>query len=102
MATKTFNIRRNRDGTITFRFGRYVEHIGIEGKGFLQIYESIKYAAITAGLSLTDSHVEELLREVQGLTDDIPHGTLNGYQNYGCRCQRCKQARRDYDRKRGK
>lgn len=103
---KTFTIRRNKDETITFRYGGYVEHLGIEGKGMLQIYEGIKYAAITAGLSLTEETLEELLRESQGLAGDklmVPHkyhGTLTGYQTYGCRCRRCRKARRDYDRER--
>lgn len=33
--------------------------------------------------------------------DDPRHGSLNAYNNYGCRCERCKAARRaDYLAKR--
>lgn len=31
----------------------------------------------------------------------IPHGTPGGYNNHGCRCQRCRRAKRDYERTRG-
>ena len=30
----------------------------------------------------------------------IPHGTRTGYNNYGCRCDACKKAHREYMRKR--
>ena len=26
----------------------------------------------------------------------LPHGTVNGYIGWGCRCEECQQARRDY------
>lgn len=28
----------------------------------------------------------------------IPHGTLGGYTNHGCRCDQCLEAHRDYQR----
>lgn len=30
----------------------------------------------------------------------IKHGTLTGYQQFHCRCDLCKEARRSYDRNR--
>ena len=30
------------------------------------------------------------------MTDTIPHGTRNGYNNYKCRCDDCRAAARDY------
>lgn len=39
----------------------------------------------------------------QAYTRPIPetaHGTINGYKIYGCRCDRCKGAMRDADRRR--
>jgi 5-methylcytosine-specific restriction endonuclease McrA len=32
-------------------------------------------------------------------TRPIPHGTANGYKHYGCRCDQCKIAMREYGRK---
>lgn len=29
----------------------------------------------------------------------VPHGTYNGYRNYGCRCETCKEAHSDYQRR---
>lgn len=39
------------------------------------------------------------LRDVQDgviINKRAKHGTLNGYQYYGCRCEECVQAYRDY------
>jgi len=30
--------------------------------------------------------------------NDSRHGTYTGYQNWGCRCERCRQANTDYYR----
>jgi hypothetical protein len=30
----------------------------------------------------------------------MTHGTVSGYQTHGCRCMPCRDARRDYDRRR--
>ena len=30
----------------------------------------------------------------------VKHGTLTAYQQFHCRCEQCRMARRDYDRKR--
>ena len=27
---------------------------------------------------------------------ELPHGTISGYNNWGCRCESCRQAHRDY------
>lgn len=32
--------------------------------------------------------------------DDQRHGTANGYVNYGCRCDKCRQAWTEYARER--
>jgi hypothetical protein len=72
MTRKSFILRRNADGTVTFKTrkpnGRwYVEHFSTDDKGLLQTYEYIKAAAVTAGISLSEPLLEELLREAQGL-----------------------------------
>jgi hypothetical protein len=33
---------------------------------------------------------------VTGAKKSLPHGTVNGYNNWGCRCEECHQAQRDY------
>ena len=41
-------------------------------------------------------------RKVDGLPeDDMRHGTLNGYSNYGCRCGPCALAKKKYRQDRG-
>lgn len=37
------------------------------------------------------------LKESNGI--DIPHGTRSGYSDYGCRCDRCKEANTNYARR---
>jgi len=34
--------------------------------------------------------------EIAANPDDHRHGTRSFYTNYGCRCERCTQANRDY------
>lgn len=67
---QTFTLRRTRDGVVTFKYGRYVESFDVEMLGAYETYERIRYAAITAGLSLNDETMAELLREAKGLLDD--------------------------------
>jgi hypothetical protein len=66
---RTLVLKRNRDGTVTLRCPetRYVEHIDIANKGFVEAYESIKFAAITAGFHPTQDDLMELFREGKGL-----------------------------------
>lgn len=66
MANVSYSIA-SHNGTVTFRYGRYVESFDIRDLGFLQTYERIKFAAITAGLPLTEQTLEDLFREVKGL-----------------------------------
>lgn len=33
-------------------------------------------------------------------SENIPHGTLNAYANYGCRCDECKAVQSEYNRRR--
>jgi hypothetical protein len=53
----------NTDGTITVRVGRSIEHIGIEGKTKAQVFDAVKYAAISKGVVLTDESLTEILYE---------------------------------------
>jgi hypothetical protein len=65
--TKLVYTITNHQGVVTFKYGRYVESFDIRDLGFLQTYERIKFAAITAGLPLTEETLEDLFREVKGL-----------------------------------
>ena len=39
-------------------------------------------------------------RQREANSRTIPHGTVNAYTNYGCRCNECRQAENEYQRKR--
>lgn len=64
---RSFTVRRHVDGTVTFKSERYIEHIDVRHLGLLETYEALKYAAITAGLSLNEHTLEELFRLARGL-----------------------------------
>jgi hypothetical protein len=52
---------RNTDGTITVRVGRKVEHISTSTKSKAEIFEAVKYAAISKGASLSDEALTQVL-----------------------------------------
>lgn len=61
-------LRRNKDGTVTLRAdGRIVEVFDPNFKGFYEMYEAIKWAAIMADLHLSEDTLTEFLLEAQGL-----------------------------------
>lgn len=64
---KVLRLRRNADGTVTLRCGRYVEHIDAANKGLVDTWDSVKIAAMTAGFHLTPEEIDELFREARGL-----------------------------------
>lgn len=66
-ARKSFIFRRNADGTVTFRVGRYIEHIDASNMGSVELYDRLQYAAITANLPLTEKTLMELWEEAKGL-----------------------------------
>lgn len=37
-------------------------------------------------------------RNEMSLRESVPHGTLNGYTNYGCRCDKCTSVRKEFKR----
>jgi hypothetical protein len=74
MARQSFIVRRNADGTATFRVRRenrsdYIEHFDPRIQGPVQTWEQLKWAAVTAGFGLSDDMLEQLMREVRGLTE---------------------------------
>jgi len=62
MAIKTFNIRRNADGTITVAANNYRESFEIAGKSEEELLEAVKFALIMAHFSWTDQ-IAGLVRE---------------------------------------
>lgn len=36
----------------------------------------------------------------QNLRKEVRHGLLSGYQHYGCRCDLCKKAKKEYEKQR--
>lgn len=54
----------NADHTITVRVGRAVEHIDIYGKTKAQLFDAVKYAAISKGATVSDITLTEILNPV--------------------------------------
>lgn len=61
MARITISIKKNADRTYTVKVGKAIEHIGTDGKDRGQIFDAIKYAAISKGVYLRDPELVELL-----------------------------------------
>ena len=61
MAERVLTLKRNEDGTVTIQSGRYREHVDVRFKGPFDTYEAIKWAIITAGFSLPEEEIEELV-----------------------------------------
>jgi hypothetical protein len=64
-------IQQNRDGTVTVRRGRAVEHIDARGKTKAELFDAVRYAAITMGTRVSDVALIEALQgtscEAQGV-----------------------------------
>jgi hypothetical protein len=58
---------RARNGVVTFKTGRYVESFDIRDLSIYESWERIRFAALTAGITLNEDTVTKLLREVKGL-----------------------------------
>jgi hypothetical protein len=64
MSTRTLHLKRNRDGTLTLRVGRAVEHVSGD-KSKAELFDIVRYAAYSKGVHLDDIEVIELLHRVQ-------------------------------------
>lgn len=70
MATRELRLRINQDGTLTVRVGRAVEHID----GNLpraDVFDRVKYAAISKGVFVRDPDLVELLMEAVRERNDV-------------------------------
>jgi hypothetical protein len=56
---KTYTIRINRDGTLTIRVGRYVEHITLESKTKGELYDHVKYALVSKECFISDERLTQ-------------------------------------------
>lgn len=54
-------VTRNSDGTITVRVGRAVEHLSTDDKTKAQLFDAVKYAAISKGAVVSDVQIAEML-----------------------------------------
>jgi len=67
MARITYGITANKDGTITIRVGRQVEHISIEGKTPEELWQAIKWAAISKGMPSDSPMLIEIRNKLRSL-----------------------------------
>lgn len=64
-------------------------------------FEELKIELDKCQLLCTDCHKKKTREELveAGLWDkEIPHGTVNGYMNYSCRCADCRDAWNEYQK----
>jgi hypothetical protein len=54
-------VTKNRDNTWTIRVGRQVEYVSVEGKTKAQLFDAVKYAAISKGAVISDIKLTEIL-----------------------------------------
>ena len=59
----SLSLIRNADGTITVRYGRYREHISMEGKTPMQLLDAVRWAAITAGANIEEDRVWQMVQQ---------------------------------------
>jgi transglutaminase-like putative cysteine protease len=62
MAQQTLSVRKNADGTMTIRSGKYKESVEIRSKTPFEKFEAVKWAILTAGFAFTEE-VEEIVRK---------------------------------------
>lgn len=62
MATINFTIRYNRDGTVTVRRGKQVEHISADKREW-DLVEAARWALITMGHNFTFEEVHDVIQD---------------------------------------
>ena len=60
----SLSLTQNADRTITVKYGRYQEHISMEGKSPVQILDAVRWAAITAGANFEEDRVWALIEKM--------------------------------------
>ena len=64
MTSVSYTLTR-KGSVVTFKCGKYIESFDVEMLGWYETYERVKYAAITAGVSLNEDTIEKLMKEVR-------------------------------------
>jgi hypothetical protein len=59
----TVTVRWNADDTITVRIDRHVEHFDVAMKTKAELFEAIRWAIISKGVSLDEADLTEILYE---------------------------------------
>lgn len=65
VALKTLVVTKNSDQTITVRSGRMVEHFNAADKTKEEIFDWVKWIAITHRIVLDDIQITEILRAIK-------------------------------------
>ena len=65
MARTTASVRFNKDGTVTVRVGRHVEHISTEAKTNGEVWDQVKYALVSKGVNLSDISLIEFMEQAR-------------------------------------
>lgn len=61
------NVRlsKNRDGTITVRVGRAVEHVDPNGKSKAELFDAVRWALISKDAPISEVQLAEELQRLQ-------------------------------------
>jgi hypothetical protein len=63
----TYSIRAHKDGTITVKVGRQVEHISSQDKTPEELWQAIKWAAISKGVPSDSSMLIDIRNKLRSL-----------------------------------
>lgn len=63
---RTLSVKKNADRTLTIRASAqgssYVEHFTLDSKGPYEVFEAAKWSLITAGFSVDEEELAEMVR----------------------------------------
>jgi len=63
MAQATVTVRHNKDGTVTVRIGRAVEHFDATTKTKGELFDAVKMAVVSKGVRISDITLIEMLQK---------------------------------------
>jgi hypothetical protein len=67
VATKTYHLRLNADGTITVRVGCSVEYITMRDRSRTDVFDAVKYALISKDAYISEERlIKDLWEELYG------------------------------------
>jgi hypothetical protein len=59
MASVTYDLRLNADGSLTVKVGRARESLGLEGKTKAEIFDAVKWALVSKDAFISDAVLTE-------------------------------------------